>query len=395
MDSERRNVIVLATAQALLMTGTTLMMLLSSIVGESLLAVDKAFATLPVTAMVVGTLSTTVPASFWMRRVGRKTGFMTGAGFGILGGLVAAAAIYIGSFPLFCLGTFAMGSYNAFGQYYRFAAADSARPEFKGRAVSYVLTGGVVAALCGPEVAKFSRDIVPDGLFIGSYLTLSVLASVSMAILSFVRIARPTADEQRGGGRSVLALIGQPVFAVAVLSALVSYAAMSTVMTATPLAMAFCNFPLEDSAFVIQWHALGMFAPGFVTGHFIRWFGVLRVIMAGGVLLVVAALINLNGITLSHFSVALFLLGVGWNFMFVGGTTLLTEAYKPNERAKTQAINDFIVFGSVAAGSFMSGNLLYYLGWASVNYLVLPFLAISIAAVLGLSFVRRAAPAPA
>lgn len=394
VSDEKRNVFLLAACTALLMTGSTLMMLLSSIVGDWLLVEDKALATLPVTAMVVGTLATTIPASLWMRRVGRRFGFMTGAGFGVIGGLVAALAIYWKLFPLFCLGTFLMGSYNAFGQYYRFAAADASSGPFKGRAVSYVLTGGVVAAVCGPEVAKFTRDLFSDLLYVGSYLTLSVLAAVAMLTLSFINIPPPSAAERTGGGRPLLAIARQPVFVVAVLSSLVSYTAMSTVMTATPLAMGLCALPLEDAAFVIQWHALGMFAPGFVTGHLIRRFGVLSVMIAGGVLLVLASLINLHGITLTHFWIALFLFGVGWNFMFVGGTTLVTETYAPAERAKTQALNDFLVFGSVAAGSFLSGNLLYFFGWGSVNYSVLPILTVTIAASAWLALRRRAA-APA
>lgn len=394
VSDEKRNVFLLAACTALLMTGSTLMMLLSSIVGDWLLVEDKALATLPVTAMVVGTLATTIPASLWMRRVGRRFGFMTGAGFGVIGGLVAALAIYWKLFPLFCLGTLLMGSYNAFGQYYRFAAADASSGPFKGRAVSYVLTGGVVAAVCGPEVAKFTRDLFSDLLYVGSYLTLSVLAAVAMLTLSFINIPPPSAAERTGGGRPLLAIARQPVFVVAVLSSLVSYTAMSTVMTATPLAMGLCALPLEDAAFVIQWHALGMFAPGFVTGHLIRRFGVLSVMIAGGVLLVLASLINLHGITLTHFWIALFLFGVGWNFMFVGGTTLVTETYAPAERAKTQALNDFLVFGSVAAGSFLSGNLLYFFGWGSVNYSVLPILTVTIAASAWLALRRRAA-APA
>jgi predicted MFS family arabinose efflux permease len=394
VSDEKRNVFLLAVCSALLMTGSTLMMLLSSIVGDWLLVEDKALATLPVTAMVVGTLATTIPASLWMRRVGRRYGFMTGAGFGVIGGLVAALAIYWKLFPLFCLGTLLMGSYNAFGQYYRFAAADASSGPFKGRAVSYVLTGGVVAAVCGPEVAKFTRDLFPDFLYGGAYLTLTALALAAMATLSFINIPPPSAAERSGGGRPLFAIARQPVFVVAVLSSLVSYTAMSTVMTATPLAMGLCALPLEDAAFVIQWHALGMFAPGFVTGHLIRRFGVLSVMIAGGVLLVLASLINLHGITFTHFWVALFVLGIGWNFMFVGGTTLVTETYAPAERAKTQALNDFLVFGSVATGSFLSGNLLYFFGWGSVNWSVLPILMVTIAASAWLALRRRAA-APA
>ena len=393
MSVEKRNVWLLAACTALFMSGNALMITLSALVGSHMLSEDKALVTLPVSTMVLGTLVATLPASFWMRHVGRRLGFMTGATIGFVGGIAATVAIYESIFWLFCLGTFLMGSYNAFGQYYRFAAADTASVDYRARAISYVMAGGVVSALFGPKLALHTHDLIPGHVYLASYASLSVLATVALVLLSFIRIPRMTAEERRDTGRPWTVIVRQPVFIVAVLSAVVGYASMSLVMTATPLAMALCNHDMTDIPDVIQWHALGMFAPSFVTGHLIRRFGVLNIIGAGCVIELFAVLIDLHGVTLVHFYVGLLLLGVGWNFMFVGGTTLVTEAYRPSERAKTQALNDFLVFGSVAASSFASGNLFHFVGWSAVNYSAIPFIAMAFAAVVWLSLRRRAQPA--
>ena len=390
MLAEKRNVWLLASCQALFMTGNALMITLSTLVGDHMLTEDRALVTLPVTSMVVGTLVATMPASFWMRFIGRRWGFMTGAAIGFGGGIVTSVAIYENIFWLFCLGTFMMGSYNAFAQYYRFAAADVASDSYRSRAISYVMAGGVVSALFGPELARQTHDLVATYSYLASYMSLSVLASAALLLLSFLNIPRMTAEERRDTGRPWLAIARQPVFIVAVLSSVVGYASMSLVMTATPLAMAICNHGLNETAFVIQWHALGMFAPSFVTGHLIRRFGVLYIILVGCVIEVAAVMTNLHGITFLHFGMALFLLGVGWNFMFIGGTALVTETYQPSEKGKAQAINDFIVFGSVAISSFASGNLLHYVNWSAVNYSALPFIALTVVAVLWLIARRRA-----
>lgn len=393
MSADKRNVWLLAACTALFMSGNALMITLSALVGNHMLSEDKALVTLPVSTMVLGTLVATLPASFWMRHVGRRLGFMTGAAIGFVGGIAASVAIYENIFWLFCLGTFLMGSYNAFGQYYRFAAADTASVDYRARAISYVMAGGVVSALFGPKLAFHTHDLIPEHIYLASYASLSVLATVALVLLSFIRIPRMTAEERRDTGRPWTVIVRQPVFIVAVLSAVVGYASMSLVMTATPLAMALCNHDMTDIPDVIQWHALGMFAPSFVTGHLIRRFGVLNIIGAGCVIELLAVLIDLHGVTLVHFYVGLLLLGVGWNFMFVGGTTLVTEAYRPSERAKTQALNDFLVFGSVAASSFVSGNLFHFVGWSAVNYSAIPFIATAFAAIVWLSLRRRAQPA--
>lgn len=395
MPAEKRNVWLLAACQALFMTGNAVMITLSALVGDHMLSEDKALVTLPVTSMVLGTLAATMPASFWMRFIGRRLGFMTGAGIGFIGGIAASVAIYENIFWMFCVGTFLMGSYNAFGQYYRFAAADVASSAFRPRAISYVMAGGVVAAICGPELARQTYDLIPAYTYIASYASLSLLATVALIVLSFIQIPRLTAEERRETGRPWLMIVRQPVFIVAVLSAVVGYASMTLVMTATPLAMAICNHGFDETAFVIQWHALGMFAPSFITGHLIRRVGVLNIILVGCVIEVAAVLTNLHGISFLHFAIALALLGVGWNFMFIGGTTLVIEACEPSEKAKTQAINDFLVFGSVAVSTFVSGNLLYFVGWSAVNLSALPFIAVTIIAVLWLTKRRRAEPTPA
>ena len=396
MPAEKRNVWLLASCQALFMTGNALMITLSALVGDQMLTEDRALVTLPVTSMVVGTLVATMPASFWMRFIGRRLGFMTGATIGFIGGIVTSVAIYENVFWLFCVGTFLMGSYSGFAQYYRFAAADVASDSYKSRAISYVMAGGVVSALFGPELARQTYDLIPTYTYLASYMSLSIVASVALLLLSFLKVPVMTAEERRDTGRPWTVIVRQPVFIVAVLSAVVGYASMSLVMTATPLAMAICNHGLNETAFVIQWHALGMFAPSFVTGHLIRRFGVLNIILVGCAIEVAAVLTNLHGITFLHFGAALFLLGVGWNFMFIGGTTLVTETYEPSEKGKTQAINDFIVFGSVAVSTFASGNLLYFVGWSAVNYSALPFIAITVVAALWLTARRRRAePTPA
>ena len=377
------------------MTGNALMITLSTLVGDHMLTEDRALVTLPVTTVMVGTLVATMPASFWMRYIGRRWGFMTGGCLGFIGGIVASVAIYENIFWLFCVGTFLMGSYNGFAQYYRFAAADVASAGYKGRAISYVMAGGVVSAILGPELARQTHDLIPEVVYLASYMSLSVLATIALVLLSFIRVPRMSAEERRETGRPWPVIVRQPVFIVAVLSAVVGYASMTLVMTATPLAMAICNHGLNETTFVIQWHALGMFAPSFVTGHLIRRFGVLNIVLVGCILEVAAVLTNLHGISFLHFGLALFLLGVGWNFMFIGGTTLVTETCTDAEKGKTQAINDFVVFGSVAISSFASGNLLHFIGWSAVNYSALPFIAVTVVAALWLSGRQRAQPNPA
>jgi hypothetical protein len=320
---------------------------------------------------------------------------MTGGLFGVAGSLTCGAAVWLASFPLFCLGSFLVGWYNAFCMYYRFAAADASEPAFRPKAISLVLAGGIVAAFIGPQLAVETRDLFSPFTFLGSYLTLAALGLVAMALASGLRIPDLTADERRDSGRPLLEIMRQRTFVVAVLSSMIGYAVMSFTMTATPLAMVACGFHHIDAGSVIQWHVLGMFGPSFFTGHLIARFGLYRIMLVGAGLLIVAAGTALAGLAFLNFWGALFIIGVGWNFLFVGATALLTQSHTPAERAKTQAANDFLVFASTATASFLSGKLLYAFGWETINLLTLPFAAASAALVLWFAFQAKRAPKPA
>lgn len=352
------------------------MVTLAGLIGFQL-AVDKSFATLPVTCLVVGTALATVPASLLMRRFGRRRGFMLGGWLGLSGALLACLAIYHANFGLFCAGSFVFGGFSAFAQYYRFAAADIASPQFKSKAISLVLAGGVVAGFIGPEIAKVTRELLPPFLFLGTYLAAVVLSCVTLAVQWFIDLPVPKQGAQPESGRPLAEIARQPIFMVAALSGMIGYGTMNLIMTATPLAMLQCGYPFDAAATVIQWHIVGMFGPSFFTGSLVNRFGVLRIIMAGVVLNLACAAIALSGTEVMNFWFALVMLGIGWNFMFVGGSTLLTEAYRPAERAKAQALNDFLVFGTVALASVSSGGLLVEFGWNAVIGASLPFVLLT------------------
>ncbi len=388
MNRAQRNVSVLAACQALLLTGNAILIALSPLVGFDL-AADKAYATLPVTTYVVATALSTIPASFWMKRVGRRAGFQSGAVIGILAGALSSYAIYVGDFLLFSAGTGLAGLYNAAGQYYRFAAVDVASGSFKSKAISFVLAGGIVGAFLGPGSAIWTRDLIPEHLFLGSYMSTMIFPLLAIGLLMLIDIPPPSEEERQSGGRSLAAIAAQPVFLVAVLGGMIGYGVMNLVMTATPLAMTAHHHHFGDTAMVIQWHIVGMFAPAFFTGSLINRFGVLKIMLAGTLLMFACVAVALSGFEFLYFFASLVLLGLGWNFLFVGGTTLLTEAYVPAEKAKVQAINDFLVFGTVAAASLTSGTLLHLIGWHAVLYGALPFLAIT--ALASLWLLRRRA----
>lgn len=372
MDISRRNVLVLAACQALLLTNNVTLIAINGLAGFALAPV-KALATLPVTGYVVGAALSTYFASLWMRRVGRRTGFMTGSVFGLAGVALCTLAMHLGSFWLLCFGTLVAGVYNAFGQYYRFAAADTASVEFKSKAISLVLAGGIIGGVVGPETSKLTRELfsVP---FMGSYAALTVFTVVSMLILRHVDIPTPTDAEREEHGRPLSEVMAQPVFIVAVIGATVGYGVMNLLMTATPIAMSHHHHPYNDAAFVIEWHVIGMFAPSFFTGSLIKRCGVLWVMLAGALLMFACVGFALSGTHLYNFWTALVLLGVGWNFLYIGGTTLLTESYSPAEKAKTQGINDLIIFVTMATSSLSSGALVTSTGWNSLNMWSLPFL---------------------
>ncbi|MGP1396134.1 MAG: MFS transporter [Inquilinaceae bacterium] len=391
-DHARRNVLILALCQALGQTGMSVVMVIAALVGFSL-ADNKALATLPLALTFTATMFGTIPAALAMRRLGRRGGFTVGAAVGLAGALIGAWAVFVGSFGLFIVGSMGLGVYNAFVQLYRFAAADTASESFKPRAISLVLAGGIVAAVAGPELAKWSRDMFPPYLFVGCYLALAVLAVATMITLRFVEIPQPTLAERSVPGRPLRTIMAQPTFIVACMAAAMGYGVMSLVMTATPLAMMHEHaFLFDDAAFVIQWHALAMFVPSFFTGRLIQRFGVMTIILFGIALNVLCLSANLLGDgTFLTFWGALILLGLGWNFMFIGGTTLLTEAYAPMERAKAQAANDFIVFTTAALASLSSGALQSQIGWLAVNLGMVPPLILALGAVLWLLPRRRGA----
>lgn len=376
-----------------MMTGGSLLITSSAVVG-AMLTDERALATLPLALHFLSSMLTSIPASFTMRRWGRRAGFLFGAGIGALGGAMAAWAIWLGDFWLFCLGTMLVGVFNGFGIFFRFAAVDAAPDFYKARAISYVMAGGVVAAFAGPNLASWAREAIPAASFAGSYAALVLLFGLAMLALLGVKIPVPSAAVQPGG-RPILQLLRQPVFLVALLGATLGYGVMVLMMTATPLAMQGCGLPFDDSAFVIQWHVFAMFAPSFFTGALIRRFGVLTVMLWGALCYVGTVLINLNGVTLDHFWSALFLLGLGWNFLFIGGTTLLTEAYRPEEKAKAQALNDFLVFTVVTLSSLSAGALQFHYGWEAVNLGMTPLIGIIVIVVGMLLLWRRRQPVAA
>ena len=385
----RRNVFVLSGCQALSMSGAVLTITVSALAGQAL-AENKALATVPFALQFVMTMVATIPASLLMGRVGRRAGFTVGQTIGILGGLIAAFGIFENSFLIFAIGSGIIGIHNAFWSYLRFAAADVADDDYRPKAISYVMAGGLVAAFAGPELAKATRSLFEPVVFAGSYLALVGLCVLNIALLRLVDIPRPPPIGL--GGRPLRLILRSSVFLIAVAAAMIGYAGMNLVMTATPLAMHAAHFGFSDSAFVIQWHVLGMFAPSFVTGHLIRRHGAPRIIIAGTLVMVAAVGVNLAGVTLWHYWTGLVLLGVGWNFMYIGGTALLTECYRLDERARVQAVNDFLVFTGVSVSSFTSGAIQHALGWAAVNLgMVTPILAVFAATVWFLFLRRRAA----
>jgi MFS family permease len=388
----RRTVLLLAVCQAMAMTGGTLLIATSALVGFRL-SPDQRLATLPLGLQMLANMLTTVPASLLMQRIGRRKGFVFGSAIGIAGAALATWAIVRSNFVLFAAAAALSGSFAAFANYYRFAAADVATHDYRARAISWVLTGGVVAAVIGPNLARWTSGWLATP-FAGSYLALTAIMILSFFTVMFLDIPH-SAAEARGGGRPLRAIIAQPACTVALISGMFGYGLMSLVMSATPLAMQAHHYPFSDTAFVIQWHVLGMFTPSFFTGNLIRRLGVLRVMLTGVVLIMSCVLTNLAGTSLVHYSIALALLGVGWNFLFIGSTTLLTEAYAPEEKAKTQALNDFVVFTTVTIAVLTSGSLQHWLGWRAVNMGVLPLTLIPLVAILWLMRARRVVAEPA
>ncbi len=361
-----RNLTLLAACQALLMTNNIIFIAINGLIGLSLAPLGW-MATLPVMAYVVGgALSTPLVArtqSAW----GRKVSFQIGLAVALVSALACAYAVMVHSFWLLVAATIVAGYYNANGQLYRFAAAELAEPSYRERAISLVLAGGLIGAVIGPNIATRTRTLT-ETPFVGAYLALGIVAVIAMALMSSMRfppVPPKVAGESRG--RSLGQIMRQPIFIVSTLGAALGYGVMNLLMAATPLAMQLCALPFEDTAFVLQWHVIGMFAPGFFTGHLIRRFGTLQIMAVGVALNVVCILIALSGVELHQFVIALFLLGVGWNFLFTGSTTLSLKSYRPQEKDRAQAAINFCVFAVMAVTSFASGALVTTQGWRLLN----------------------------
>jgi MFS family permease len=337
---------------------------------------------MPITAFVVGTAAGSVPAALLMRRIGRRPGFIAGVLLGAAGSALAALAMFLASFLLLSAGSFLVGFSAAFVQQFRFAAADTASPAFLPRAISWVMIGGIVSAVLGPQTVIHTADLFAPAPFAGAYVAGAVLALAAVLVLIFLDIPRAPLTKDRYHGRPLGEIARQPRFIIAVACAVSAYALMSFVMTAAPLAMVLHHHHRDAAVLGIQWHVLAMFGPSFFTGSLIARFGAERIIATGLLLLVGCALVALAGTSISHFWAALVLLGIGWNFAFIGGTTLLTLTYWPEEKERVQALNDFIIFGIVALASFLSGEMLLRGGWDVLNFVVLPVALAALAALL-------------
>lgn len=370
------------------MTCMSLIGTVSGLVGYAL-ADDKSLATLPHALQFVGMMSITYPASILMGRIGRKLGFMVGVAFALVGASIAAWAISAGDFMIFCVGSALIGASTAFGQYYRFAAADVSTPEYRSRAISWVLSGGVVAAFAGPNLAGFTHSLIEGTQFVGGYIAVVLLGCLSFLVLLFIDVPQPKESEAVGEARPLGQIIRNPTYITAILCGALAYGTMALVMTATPLAMAAKNMAFSDTVWVIQWHILGMYGPAFFTGNLIRRFGTLPIMLIGAALSAACAVVNLMGESVTYIWLALLSIGIGWNFLFTGATTLLTDTYNEAEKARAQGFNDLVVFGGLAVAALLSGSMHFYLGWETLNATMIVPPIVAGAAVLWLKMTQR------
>ncbi|MFY9239508.1 MAG: MFS transporter [Roseovarius sp.] len=385
----RRNVVVLVLAQAILGAQLPMIFVIGGLAGQTL-ASNVCFATLPITMIIVGSMMAATPMSAFMQRYGRRAGFFVGALCGALGGAIGAYGLMVASFPIFLVGSFVTGIYMSAHGFYRFAAADTASDGFRPKAISYVMVGGLLSAIIGPQLVKVTSQVmvVP---FMGTYIAvigLNLLGSLVFFFLNIPKPPKPEADDPRG--RSRLELLKTPRIAVAVICAMVSYALMNLVMTSTPLAVVGCGFTEGNAADVVSLHVLAMYVPSFFTGHLIARFGVEKIMGAGLVILAAAGAVALQGVELENFFIALILLGLGWNFGFIGATSMLAASHDPHERGRMQGLNDLLVFGGVTMASLASGGLMNCsggsaeAGWSAVNIAMAPFLGLAGAALIWL-----------
>jgi predicted MFS family arabinose efflux permease len=359
-----RNVWLLFLCQALNNTSTIAFVSMSAIIGHSI-AADPALATLPYALQMLATMVASIPAGIIFSRLGRRTGFMLGTVGTLVGTVIATVAVWHSNFPLFCLASIPCGLGFGLGQHYRFAASEVAEPARRPRAIALVMAGGVLAALVGPELVKHTKDIAGPLLFVGTYAILTVLPLISIVLLTVT--ALPPAPPVVVSPTPIGQIVARPGFVTAVVAGLVAYGSMNLIMTSTPLQMMFCGFGVNDSTDVIRAHALCMYAPGFFTGRVIQRLGAHRVILMGGVLTLLCVALSFAEPSFANFMIALMILGLGWNFMFVGATTLLATAHSSAEKMRAQAANDFLVFGTVTATAFSSGAIQAEFGWVSLN----------------------------
>ncbi len=394
-DLARRNALVLAVAQALFSLASITLFTVGTIAGD-MLAPHPRWATLPITTYVAGTALTTWPAAWFMQAAGRRAGFMTGTFLGALALALAVLALIRADFTLFCIATFLQGAYQAFAQYYRFAAADVASPAFRPKAISWVLFGAIAGALVGPILIRYTKDLLAPVSFAGNFAAAAAITAVAFLVVALVKVPRAArAEEEEGGAaRPLREILRQPRYITAVLGGMLAYGMMNLLMTSTPLAMLSCGFTVTDSSWVIQWHVLAMFAPSFVTGALIARHGAPRIMAIGFLLMAVSGLVHLTGQRFENFGFGLVLLGLGWNFAFIAATTMVAESHRPSERAKAQGFNDLMVFLAVAATSLASGQLLAAFGWTGVNLALVPMLVVAALALAWHALhLRRAAAA--
>ncbi len=385
----RRNVLVLVAAQAVLGAQLPMIFTIAGLAGSSL-APSKCWATLPITMMVIGSMLAATPLSALMQRYGRRAGFFFGAAGGATGAAIGAYGLSSGSFLLFCVGAVFSGIYMSANGFYRFAAVDTASEAFRPKAISWVMAGGLLSAVFGPQLVKVTADAMAVP-FLGAYLTVIALNVVGSFLFLALDIPKPKPPEAGSPlGRSRAELLRNPKILVAMICATVSYALMNLVMTSSPLAVVGCGFNKGNAADVVTTHVLAMYAPSFFTGHLIARFGTERIIAIGLAILAAAGAVAMAGVQLENFFGALILLGLGWNFGFIGATTMLTSAQRPEERGHLQGLNDFVIFGGVTLASFSSGGLMncsggsVQAGWQMVNLAMLPFLILAGGALIWL-----------
>ncbi|SCB35180.1 MFS transporter [Rhizobium hainanense] len=376
-SASKRNTWILTVAQAFGGANAPIVISLGGLVGQHL-SPDPGLITLPVSLLNLGLALGTLPAAYVMRRFGRRRGYLFGTMIGMISGLIAAAGIILSSFVVFCLGTCMAGFYSSYVQSYRFAAADNATGAEAQRAIARVMVGGLIAAIIGPQLVIWTRDAVPGTAFAGSFISQAMLAALAFPVLW--RLRAPSSQKSKGitdaAERPLLQILTSPRYLLAIASGVVSYGLMTFVMTASPVAMVGHGHSIDQAALGIQWHILAMYGPSFITGRLMVRFGKERVAAIGLLLIGCSAAVALFGFDIAHFWGSLLLLGIGWNFGFIGATSMVADCHTPAERSKVQGANDFLVFGTVACASFFSGSLLHSSGWEAINWIVLPAVAL-------------------